>query len=332
MQLFSRSKGSKPSGSNKRAGTSAGAPFLKLILGLMLFSCLSGNVLAQLNGNNLRGDYGLQAATQPPPGWYGSALYFNYTFDTLRTSDGTAIPTAGGEITSDGVVAILWWVSEKQFFGGNYSAMIAPAVMKNSLEAPIANLDQDSGYGFGDLYIQPAVLGWHTDRFDYTAGLGLYIPTGRYEDGADDNIGLGMWGVEVLGGATAYFDKAKTWHCSALAAYEMHTEKEDSNMKVGDILTVEGGLGKAFKGGTFNAGLAYMGQWKITDDDLGGAVPPGLSVDRHRIFSVGPELTVPLYVTEKTAGLLTARYLWDFGSRSTSEGQTFILSFALVTF
>ena len=326
--IWKWSRSSHMSGKNCQP---TGSHFLKLIVGLILFSCLNSTVFAQLNGHNLRGDFGLQAASQPPPGWYGSLMYFNYTFDTLRTRDGNAIPTAGGEITADGVAAILWWVSEKQFFGGNYGAMIAPAVVNNRLEAPIFGVDDNTGYGFGDLYVQPAMLGWHTDHFDYTTGLGLFIPTGKYEAGGDDNVGLGMWSFEFLGGATAYFDKARSWHLSALAAYEIHTDKEDTDVRVGDIFTIEGGLGKSFMEGAVNVGLAYMGQWKVTDDDFGGIPPPGFPVGRHRIFSAGPELTVPLFATEKTAGLLTARYLWDFESRSTSEGQTFILAFTMMT-
>jgi hypothetical protein len=83
--------------------------------------------------------------------------------------------------------------------------------------------------------------------------------------------------------------------------------------------------------GAINVGLAYTGQWKVTDDDFGGILPPGVSFGRNRNFSAGPELTLPLFATEKSAGLLTARYLWDFESRSTSEGQTFILSFNWMT-
>ena len=35
-----------------------------------------------------------------------------------------------------------------------------------------------------------------TPRSDATVAYGLYIPTGRYEDGADNNTGLGMWARE----------------------------------------------------------------------------------------------------------------------------------------
>ncbi len=33
------------------------------------------------------------------------------------------------------------------------------------------------------------------------------ISAGRYEDGADDNTGLGMWSFELFGGATVFFDE-----------------------------------------------------------------------------------------------------------------------------
>ena len=298
--------------------------------GAALLALLPALAHAQLNGHNLRGDYGLLSGSQPPPGWYATLLYVDYDIDTIRDRNGDALPSAGGEITVRGISPMLWWVSENQIWGGNYGFFLAPSWANNSLEAPIFGLDQETDTAFGDLYLQPVNLGWHSERADFMAALGLFAPTGRYEADADDNIGLGMWSFEILGGATYYFDEKKTWHASALAAYEMHTEKEDSDVQVGDILTIEGGIGKSFLDGAVNVGAAYFAQWKVTDDDFGGLIPTG-SVGKHQIFAAGPELSVPVFATEKVAGLLGARYLWDFRSESTTEGKTFLVTFTLAS-
>jgi hypothetical protein len=291
---------------------------------------LQGTVLAQLNGHNLRGDYGLQSGTQPPPGWYTSLLYVNYEIDTVRNRNGDALPSAGGDITVQALAPILWWVTDKQVLGGNYSFVIVPSWTTNSLDSPLLQTKLKTDWGFGDLYFQPVNLGWHKDRADYVAGLGLFAPTGRYEDGANDNLGLGMWTFEFFAGATYYFDAEKTWHASVVAWYETHTDKEDSDIRVGDILTLEGGVGKSFMDGAINVGVAYFAQWKITDDDFAGLLPPG-AVGKHEIFGVGPEVTVPVFATDKVAGLIGARYLWDFGSKSTTEGETLLLTFTLAS-
>jgi hypothetical protein len=60
---------------------------LRLILRMVagfVFVVISGNVLAQYNGHNLRGDYGIFSGTQPGPGWYVGVLGMNYDVDSLR--------------------------------------------------------------------------------------------------------------------------------------------------------------------------------------------------------------------------------------------------------
>jgi hypothetical protein len=96
------------------------------------------------------------------------------------------------------------------------------------------------------MYAQPLQLGWHTKRADYSAGYGIYIAVGKYELGGADNKGLGMWGHEFSGGATVYLDQKKTFNLSSIPFYEMHSEKKNTSVKVGDIFTAEGGLGKTF--------------------------------------------------------------------------------------
>ena len=174
----------------------------------------------------------------------------------------------------------------------------------------------------GDLYVQPINLGWHFSQLDVMAGAGVYAPIGRFAAGADDNTGMGMWSFELFGGATVFFDKAQTWSFAALGFFETHTKKKDTEIKVGDILTVEGGVGKSFLGGAGQVGAAYFAQWKITRDDLGVALPTLLA--KAQTYGIGPELVLPIPVRQKLLGLVRLRYMWEVGSRSTTEGNTFV--------
>ena len=83
--------------------------------------------------------------------------------------------------------------------------------------------------------------------------------------------------------------------------------------------------------GSVSAGIAYYGQWKVTDDDLGVELdlPPGLNIGRNRVYGIGPEFTVPLASKDTLFGMLTLRYMWETGARSTLEGNTFVASFTL---
>ncbi len=308
---------------------------MKLKISAMVFAAsvwlmlimLSSPASAQLLGHNLLGDFGLTSGTQPGPGTYFSALYYRYEGDTIRDKDGNALGLNRGELDVNGYALGLWHVTDRKIFGGNYSFSIWPSATDNALEAPILGLAQSTDLGFGDLYVQPINLGWHKDRADYIAGIGVYAPTGRYEDSAPDNVGLGMWSFELFAGTTIYLDSERTWNFATTAFYETHTEKEGSDVNVGDILTLEGGLGKSFKGGLINVGLAYYAQWKITEDDFGSeGLPLGVSPGRHRGYSVGPEITIPIASKSKLYGFFNARYLWESGVRTSVEGESLVLT------
>ena len=210
----------------------------------------------------------------------------------------------------------------------NCSYMIAPSWTDNVLSAPILGPTQETSVGYSDLYVQPINLGWHTPRTDYTAGLGLFAPTGRFDFDADDNLGMGMWSVELFGGTTVYFDAAQTWHFAIMGFYEMHSKKEGTDLRVGDIMTLEGGLGKSFMQGALTAGLSYYAQWKVTDDYLGtdATLPEQFNPGRNRGFGIDPEITLPPMTKRSIFSFFNLRYFWETGNRSTVEGQTLVAS------
>lgn len=288
---------------------------------------------AQLSGHNLKGDTGLLSATQPPPGFYVLATYFDYDADTLRGGDGNEIVLREGNLGANGYfVPLALYVTKAKLLGADYGVLVAPGWLNKRLEAPILELDEKGNTKFTDLYVQPVRLGWHRPRSDFLAGFGIFAPTGDYEFQGDSNSGLGMWSFELFAGATHYFDEKKTWHVSTTAFYETHTKKKDTEIEVGDILTLEGGLGRSFLGGGANAGIAYYAQWKVTADDLGLAPPPGFPLpgdprlDKHRVFAAGPEATFPIATKEKLYAFVNFRYLWEFGARTTLEGSALYLT------
>ena len=101
-----------------------------------------------------------------------------------------------------------------------------------------------------------------------------------------------------------------------------------TDIQVGDILTLEGGLGKTFMDGALSAGAAYYAQWKITEDDLGrdNVFPGSKDLGKHRVYGLGPEVTIPIAPKGKLYGFINARYLWEFGARSALDGNTFVLT------
>lgn len=306
---------------------------LSIVALMMVTTGLNADpVLAGFAGHNTKGDFGLQAGSQPPPGFYVVApMYYRYDGDSLKNSDGKSIsidPEEGGGLDVNAYVLGFLWVSEYKIFGGNYSFQVYPGFTDNTLEVPILGLDESVSTGFTDLYFQPINLGWQTDRADFVTGLGIYAPTGNYDPGGSENLGLGMWSFELFAGTTIYFDEKKSWHFATTAFYETHTEKKDTDIRVGDILTLEGGLGKSFMDGALSVGAAYYAQWKITDDDLGldFEAPGDRRLGKNRVYGLGPELTIPIATSKKLYGFINARYFWEFDAHSTLEGNTFVLT------
>ena len=78
-------------------------------------------------------------------------------------------------------------------------------------------------------------------------------------------------------------------------------------------------MGKTFSNLT-TIGLAGYAQWKLTDDE-GTDIPPLLLGKKDRIFGLGPNLVL-------LRGALTIRYFFEFGGRSTLEGNNLIVALA----
>jgi hypothetical protein len=295
---------------------------------------------AQLNGENLLGDMGVKSGTQPAPGLYVTNMYYRYFTDSIMGPDGKPVvfdPTDAGSQTIHAEVPLAIYVSSKKFLGANYGMMAVMPFANGSLEAPGLALSEKASTGASDLYIQPMQLGWHMKRADAIAGVALFAPTGRHSAGASDNLGKGMWSYEVSGGTTIYLDRQRSFSVATTAYWEMHSKKEGavqieenltaSDVKVGQLMTLEGGVGKSFLHGAAGVGLAYYAQWKVTDDQMtfSHGAPHGIA-ERHRVWGVGPEVTIPIATRTRLISLVNVRYLWETGARIKTQGQSLLVT------
>ena len=284
---------------------------------------------AQLLGHNTLGDFGLFSGSQPSPGFYLAPSYLRYDGDRLVNASGESIerPTAlQSDLEANVLTLGLVYVTDRKFLGANVGFTLFGAFLDNRLEAPVFDVSERVSMGFTDLYFQPLYLGWNTDRADIVAGFGVYAPTGSWELGGSSNRGMGMWSFELSAGATWFLDQGRNWHVATTAFFETHTKKRDTEIRVGDILTLEGGLGRAFQGGLAWVGVAYYAQWKLSEDRIRGSELPGLfDIDKHRGFGVGPEANFPVITGGKLRALITARYLWETGVRSSVQGGTLVI-------
>jgi choline-sulfatase len=302
---------------------------------LLLSMSFATPAFAQLNGENLLGDMGVKSGTQPEPGLYTGNLYYRYFTNKIMGPNGEQIvfdPTASGEQTIQAGVPMAIYVSKKKFLGANVGMMAVMPFANGSLEAPGLGLTEKASTGASDLYVMPAQLGWHGKRFDAIAGVAFFAPTGRYVAGASDNLGKGMWSYEVSGGTTVYLDKKRSVSVAATAFWETHTAKEGTqtiehvtvdNVKVGQLLTIEGGFGKSFLHGAAGIGIAYYAQWKLTDDAMTVSSANAVAIhDKHRVYGIGPEITIPIATKSKLISIVNVRYLWETGAELKTQGQS----------
>ena len=201
---------------------------------------------AQYMGKNFHGDFGVNSGTQAGPGFYVAIPFAQWNADNIKDADGHEIATAFQGLAIRATFPTLIGVTPKKFLGANYGFMVASPFSTIRPERTIPQ-EFEADWGLNDFYVVPLYLGWHTPRADFVAGYGFYAPTGRYEAGANDNVGLGMWSHEIQAGTTVYLDAAKKISAATTAYFEMHSNKKDQDLKVGNLLTLEGGAVQRLK-------------------------------------------------------------------------------------
>ena len=292
--------------------------FPMLIASAMTVLCLvPSTTFAQLNGSNIKGDAGVKAGSQAPPGAYVVVPLWFYTADAVKDRNGNEILT--GNLDSAVFGGGLNVVTRQKVLGGNYGFLVVLPGANNRVQGA-EDFDANPGAGLTDMYVQPINLGWTKPRADFTAAYGLFLPTGRYEDGANDNTGLGMVGQEILVGTTVYLNSQRSLHVATAATFDFFSEKKDSETKVGNILNLEGGVGADFLKGGLVAGLAYYGTFKLTDDQFESPLASRLFRDKNRVWGLGPEVTLALATKQAIYGFVTVRYQWELAARTTTEG------------
>jgi hypothetical protein len=276
----------------------------------------------QYLGFNALGDYGLKSGTQPAPGMYFVLpTFYRAGYDGLRNASGNSVGS-NVNVKMNFLITGAQVTTEKKILGATYGFQVLPIFIDNRLTLPRSDAEKGNGLGWGDMYIQPVNLGWRKSKADFLAAYGIWAPTGT------KGRTLNLWGHELAGGTTYYFDQQKKWHAAGTAFFDMHQTRSDKDIKVGNYLTLEGGAGRSFLKGAGQAGLAYAMQWKVSDDS-GSDVAAISRGNRNRVYGLGPSITMPVFAKGNLVGLVNATYLREFGARTNFEGNVFIFGFTL---
>ena len=244
---------------------------------------------AQSRGVYPLGMTAIGSGVTPDPGFtYANQLLF-YSRDESKADDGSTQPVSGQNAVIMDMNSFVW-VSRRTFLGGaHYSAVATLPVAKNQLVSDIHG-QLSGGGGFADSYYLPLILGWNKERASIRALAGFLAPTGRFTEGASDNVGSGYWTPALSSGQTVQLTSSNAVTYSAFQLYEWHTTQQGTGTKPGDTLNLDYSLIRTFafaKGPTrLQVGVAGYEQ-RQTTAKTGPAVTEEQSPERYAINALG---------------------------------------------
>jgi len=285
---------------------------------VLAFSLASSS--AQQRGQYMPGQYGLNSGVLPAPGFTYADMNVNYDSSTLNDAAGKATPVIGS-YNVWAIENIVYYVPNFKFAGGNLGVMIAfPTLANGDLGIPTFGVD-GGGMGLADTWLQPLTIGWHLKRADIQVADAVWLTTGRFMAGASNNVGYGYTGNHFTTGSTLYLKKNKRTSANLFTDWEVHGQKNGTNITPGQAFSDEWGVGqilplkKNFSQLLQLGGVGYD-QWQVTANTGADKNAPFYSV-----HAAGLQTT---YILPEKNFSMFFKYYWQYKAYSTSLGRTLV--------
>ena len=277
-----------------------------------------GDAWAQNRGVYPLGMSAINSGITSEPGFTYSNLFLYYSRDESKGPDGELLATGSNSVLMD--MNSFIWVSGREVLGARYSTSATIPIANNSL-ASDATGSISGGGGLADSYYQPVILGWRTERAGIRAIYGFLAPTGRFEAGADDNVGSGYWTHVLASGQTFYLTKDRRTAVSAFQMYEFHTTQEGTGVQPGQTISLDYSATRMLPLSddmSLQLGVVGYEQRQTTDKSAPGITEEQAEA-RYAVNALGfaGNLSLP------TRGVgLGLKYYKEFSNRSTFEGYS----------
>jgi len=254
---------------------------------------------------------------------YANQLLY-YSRDHARDDQGHTLPVAGENFVLMDMNTLSWVSSGTILGGATFSASATLPVAKNSLTSDVEGKVSGGG-GFADSYYLPVILGWSGERFAVRAMYGFLAPTGRFEAGANDNVGSGYWTHTLSSGQTFFAGDEKLFVVSVFEMYEFHTTQEGTGIHPGETFDLDYSLMGSLRGtGKARIQLGVVGyEQRQTTAKTGPTVSPEASGERYAVNAIGLAVS-SAFVGPKVG--ISLRYFREFSNRSTFQGYSLQLS------
>jgi hypothetical protein len=311
---------------------------------ICILALIAGSISVASAEHFLNGSAGVKVASMPQkPGFYYKFYGVYATADKQKDGDGKdlmvspapGLPAFKADIdaTVTGMAHRFIYITDWKIPGsGSLGFNFVVPVLKKGLDfslltpgAPTPVFDDDTS-GVGDITLNSTAT-WRMGRYDIGSGIGLFVPTGKYDSGGKaksfedlTSPGQDHYTLMLSLGGTYYFDEAKTWHISTLTRYEIHSENDELDITYGDDYHLEWGIGKTLMR-IIDVGVAGYAQWQITDDS-GSAVTWDKSV-HDRVYAIG--LEAKMFYPPWMA-FFELRALKEFDAVDRLEGERYFFS------
>ncbi len=301
-----------------------------ICLSLIGFIAATANADDMKTGHYVSGIEGIKCGIVPDPGMYYRMYNSYYQADTLNGENGEEVPGIDFDVSVFANVHRFLWVKENKATNGDIAFSVILPFQYTAVEmsfpfAPPPPIDEDM-IAIADPYIE-GILAWHAPQYDTAIGAGIFIPLGKYDKDDISTPGKDMWTLMLNFAGNYFFDAEKTWSASVLARYEIHSEKSDKDVKLGNDFHFEWGLGKTLAQ-YWDVGLVGYCRWQVTDDsgDDVDADPTWDKSIHDKVYAIGPEVSVLLPIK----GALSLKTVFEFDAEDRQEGTITTLTFTKV--
>ena len=280
--------------------------------------CFAFTSMAQNRGVYPLGMSATNSGVTPEPGFTYVNQLLIYTRDESKGSHGQVLGTGSNSVVMD--MNTVAWVSKKKILGGAQFSMTATIpIAKNSLTSDVTGRVSGGG-GLADSYYQPFILGWSESRYAIRAVYGFLAPTGRFRNGANNNVGSGYWTHAFSSGQTFYLTKNKATSISAFQMYEVHTTQQTTSIHPGDTVDLDYSVMHSFSlGDEKRVQFGLVGyNARQTTDKTGPTITPEQSQAHYKVNAIGVGSNLSLSAKINVG----FKYFQEFADRSTFQGHS----------
>ena len=288
----------------------------------ILLLIISLPAMAQERGQYIPGTAGLNSGIQAPEGFTYANLFIWYPSTKFKDRNGDTAPLNFDlDLIAD--FNMFAYTTKAKFLGANVGMSVAVPIVNTPISLPNLGVNV-SPTGIADIYFEPINLGWKLKQADVKAAYGFIAPTGKFDSVGTDTTTTDFWGHTVTLAGTFYLNETKLTQVSVSTNWEFHHKKRHEDLKVGNNMTLEAGVGKIFVKNQgkqlIQVGAVGYAEFQLTNDS-GSAVPILTANNKDRVFAIGPEFGVIL-PTKKLNFMV--RVLPEFGARNRTQGVTVV--------